>query len=135
MRYERKAHSRFLERFSPEREGALYAPAQWIHFLVRGESKARWCQPDGLLLDFEHSRITIIEMKLHHTQNAWWALRRLYEPAVRAIFGSRWSYAVCEVVRWHDPSVLWPEPLIMTPDPTRLPLNSFGVHLWDPSRG
>ena len=135
MRYERKAHGAFQQRWSPEANGPLYAPAQWIKFLCRGETKARWCQPDGLILDFNRSRITILEMKLHHTQNAWWALRRLYEPTLRAIFGNRWSYSVCEVVRWHDPSVFWPEPLIMCPDPSKLPLNGFGVHLWAPERG
>jgi hypothetical protein len=89
----------------------------------------RWIQPDGLILDFIKSRITILEIKIKHTWAAYFTLRRLYEPVIRRVFGTAWKYAVCEVVRWYDGSLPWPEPQVITDDPASLLANDFGVHI------
>lgn len=129
INYERKVHRHLRELFSPERGAQLYAPAHWIAFRTSDptDRSLRFAQPDGLLLDLDRSLIIIIEVKLRHMQSAWWGLRRLYEPLIRKLFGSRWSYAVCEVVGWYDPAVFWPEPYSMVRDPSFLRRNEFGV--------
>lgn len=129
MRYEQRAHGYLLETFKPIPgvSTPLYAPAMWIRFCTDG--RLGWCQPDGLLIDLDRSLITIIEIKLRHTPNAWWALRRLYEPLIRFLFGTSWRYAVCEVCRWYSPGP-WPEPIRMCPQPSNLGVNEFGVHIW-----
>lgn len=128
MRYEKKVHAAFSSIYSPERGGALYAPAMWIRYL--DDSHRKYAQPDGLLLDLRRSFITIIEIKLKHTIAAYYWLRELYEPLIRHIFGTSWRYAVCEVVKWFDGSLKWPEQLRMTADPSSLGVNEFGLHIW-----
>jgi hypothetical protein len=128
IRYERKVHTAFQQIYSPEGRGALYAPAMWIRYV--DNSRRKYAQPDGLLLDLRRSFITIVEIKLKHTIAAWFWLRELYEPLIRKIFGSRWKFAVCEVVKWFDSGISWPEPLRMTADPSALMANEFGVHIW-----
>lgn len=129
IRYERAVHRHLLSRFPPSEAAPFYVPSRWIRFTTSDprEHGARFAQPDGLLVDFERALITIIEIKLTHTQNAWWGLRRLYEPLIRRIFGARWSFAVCEVCRWYDPGVAWPEPFELIRDPSSLRPNAFGV--------
>lgn len=129
LNYERKVHGHMGELFAPEQGEALYAPGQWISFFTSDprDSGQRWAQPDGLLLDFGRSQITIIEIKLRHMQSAWWGLRRLYEPLLRKLYGSRWSFAVCEIVAWYDPAVFWPEPYSLVRNPSFLRRNEFGV--------
>ncbi len=130
MRYEARAHGYLLSTFPGRLEPGLavaYAPGMWIRFLA--DDRHGWCQPDGLLIDFDRSLVTIIEIKLRHTTNAWWALRRLYEPLIRHLFGTSWRYAVCEVCRWYSPGP-WPEPIRMCPQPSILGVNEFGVHIW-----
>jgi len=130
MRFERHTHSAMMEAFGPSGPGPLYAPAMWIAYLERNGSRLCWAQPDGLIIDLAKGQIIIVEIKLRHTQAAWWALRKLYEPLIRNIFGTSWHYAVCELVHWFDPAVPWPEPYTMTPNPSRLMSNSFGIHIW-----
>lgn len=127
MRYEAHAHGYLSELYCPERGNKLYAPAMWIHYIA--ELTAGWAQPDGLLLDFDRMMITIIEIKLRHTSDAWWALRRLYEPLIRHLFGTKWSYSVCEVCRWFNRGD-WPEPPTMCAEPAGLIVNGFGIHIW-----
>jgi hypothetical protein len=134
QRYERRAHQALSARFSPERGTLLYAPAMWIAYSVSGEGKLHWAQPDGLLIDLKRGLITVLEIKIRHTTDAWWQLRKLYEPLIRKLFGSAWRYAVCEVVRWYDPVVRWPEQLVFSADPGGLPANSFGLHILGDAR-
>lgn len=104
LRYERKVHDELARRYE-----ASYGPSQWISFKVGRGFDVRWAQPDGLLLNYEAGLITIIEVKIRHTERAWWQLRELYEPLVAFLFPS-WRVALCEVCRSFDPSVAWPEP-------------------------
>jgi hypothetical protein len=128
--YERRVHGYLKRQFNATGlSPVFYAPGKWIRFRTSDprESTFRYAQPDGLLFDLPRSQITIIEAKLSHTQNAWWGLRRLYEPLIRFLFGPSWGYAVCEVTRYYDPAVRWPEKLNMVRDPSYLRRNEFGV--------
>ena len=127
MNYERKVHQLFSDRYCAEARGPVYVPAMWIRYV--DTMRSYYAQPDGLIVDLRRSFITIIEIKLKHTLNAYFWLRELYEPLIRHIFGNSWKYAVCEVVKWFDASLRWPEPLRMTGDPSALIVNEFGLHI------
>lgn len=124
LRYDRRAAEHFAA--SP---GFVGHP--WIRFGTRTVG-LRWAQPDGLFIDFRLGRITVVEFKLKHTTDAWWQLRRLYEPLLRFIFGeSMWHYACCEVVRWYDPAIRVPEQVTFIDDPRRLFANAYGIHIFN----
>jgi len=114
--------------------GASYLPSPWLQFST--PQGLKWCQPDGLLFDLDHGAITIVEVKYQHTTDAWWQLRRLYEPVLQKIFPSHlWQFHTLELVKWYDQAILWPEPLRLVANPTEaksLPFNTTGVHIWKP---
>lgn len=126
QRYERDVQEALLSRY-PD----AYVPSLWIRFLreeANGSREWAWCQPDGILLDIRSSRLTIVEIKLKHTEQAWWQIRRLYEPVLRAIFGDGWKYQAVEICRWLDPQTSFPERTIFVPDISEVPEGAFGVH-------
>ncbi len=105
LAHEKKGHKFFQSSFGPEGE---YIKSPWIWFHVDGVKKQRWCQPDGLLLREDLHLITIIEFKLKHTTDAWWQLRKLYEPVIEKIYPG-WDIRVLEVVKHPDPDQVMPE--------------------------
>lgn len=126
IRYEHKVQGCLSERF-PEK----YLPSPWIVFDDGDCERVRYCQPDGLIIDLERGRVTIVEIKLQHTPHAWWQLRWLYLPVVRALFAADhlWQYEVVEVVRWYDPAISFPEPVALCADVDNVPAGKFGVHI------
>lgn len=127
-RYEDKVQEMLLKRYPDS-----YVASPWLCFKDRTrKAHHSWCQPDGWLIDLQRGLITIMEVKLSHTSDAWWQIRHLYEPVTRALFGSEWRYAACEVTRFCDPNVRFPEDITLTPDPAMLWDGAFGVHVWRP---
>jgi hypothetical protein len=125
IRYERKVHE-YLE----FRYGELYVASPWLRFLSDG--KWRWCQPDGLLFQPETGRIIVVECKYQHTADAWWQTRHLYIPVLQRIFPAHlWSFEVCEVVKWFDPSVAFPERLVLANE-VGMRSEAFKVHIYKP---
>ena len=123
LRYD--AHA--AEHFARTSEG--FAAHPWLRFITRNEG-VRWAQPDGLLFDLRAGRITILEFKIRHTTDAWWQLRRLYEPLIRRLFADgAWHFACCEVCKYYDPAVRLPEAQTRCDNPARLYANAFGVHI------
>ena len=95
----------------------------------------RYCELDGFIFRLASAHITIIEIKLSHTADAWWQMRRLYQPALEKMFPpSIWAYSALEIVRWYDPRVAFPEPIRLVGSPDELRPNEFGVHIWKPKR-
>lgn len=101
-------------------------------FAFRSGLRTRVCIPDGLLLR-SHDAI-LFEIKIQHMPEAWWQLRKLYQPVVE-----RWwekPIQVCEIVKSFDPSMGFPEePVIcasieavLNADPSR-----FKVFIWRPA--
>jgi hypothetical protein len=130
LKYERKALARLYERY-PGR--LVWSP--WIRFRNPAGSW-RWCQPDGLLIDVEAGQVVVLEVKHHHTSDAWWQLEKLYRPVVQRMLPEQlWRLAVVEVVRWYDPAVLFPCPLVLVEDPAQSPRGKFGVHIIGRSDG
>lgn len=129
-RYERKVHRRLGEVYGATSLGPLYTPGQWIEFRERGQSRNRWAQPDGLLLDLSRGLLTIVEVKLRHMVKAWWWLRHIYQPLLSFIFPS-WGIALLEVVRYYDPCVTWPEDVRLVREPDLLRAGQCGCHIWN----
>ena len=128
IRYEKRVHQ-YLER----KFGWMYLASPWLRFLSSGETKWRWCQPDGLIIDPLGGRITLVEVKFQHTSDAWWQTRELYLPVLKAIMPTTlWTYSVVEVTRWYDPAVRVPDKVVLTEDLSHLKEREFGVHIWRP---
>jgi len=70
--YQRKAVKFLREKLNDVKAG------QWIGF--KDQSGARSCQPDAYCM--VDGRLVIFEIKLRHTDLAWWQLRKLYEPVL-----------------------------------------------------
>lgn len=124
LRYERRAQL-YLAAMAGSRE---YLRGPWVAFKCHGDAQWRYCQPDGVLV--EEKRIVIVEIKYHHTTDAWWQLWRLYRPVVQFLFKGREVLCV-EVVKWADmvlpfPGATW------APDPFAPPAPPLtGVHLFN----
>lgn len=111
-----------------------YMPSPWLRFETHEGMK--FCQADGILVELSAGIITIIEVKYQHTTDAWWQLRRLYQPVLEHIFaGTDWQFRVVEIVKWYDPAVQWPEQIQRVEDleqAFKLPADTTGVHIWKP---
>lgn len=127
IRYERKALKYLASQFPTFRQ------QPWLEFFAKGGK--RMCQPDGLLLmgDF----VAIFEIKVRFTNTAWWQLRKLYEPVVRAAFSPK-RIGVFLVCKSYDPAVPFPEPVRFVPVLPRLIVpaewdcTQTGVIVWTP---
>ena len=127
-RYERKIQAELELNYEE-----YYVSGPWFIFGELGTERTRWCQPDGLLFQPLYSTITIIEIKLQHTSDAWWQVKQLYHPVVaRAFPPDLWRYNFCEIVKWHDPEVEFPEGYRLVPDPLALGIGQFGCHIMKP---
>ena len=110
-----------------------YLPSPWFYFKAVGSEKVRWCQPDGLLFDFQSGLITIVEVKLQHTAAAWWQVKLLYFPLVVQLFPPNlWRYTFVEIVKWYDKDTLFPERVQLLPHLALAEENRFGVHILKP---
>ena len=67
-RYEQQVHEHLLALYPTG-----YIPGPWIRFSDKArKERFSWCQADGWLIDFRRGLITIIEVKVRHTPDAWW---------------------------------------------------------------
>lgn len=125
LRYEVKALQRLDELY---RGRLVWGP--WLRFAASHVPYERWCQPDGLLIDVDAGLVVVVEVKHHHTAEAWWQLERLYRPVLRTLFPEQlWRIELLEVVRWFDPAVLFPCPVVLVEKPMLIPAGKFGVHI------
>lgn len=127
VNYEKKVHP-YLSELFPDR----YVANPWLNFESEESVKRRWCQPDGLIIDFLEGIITCVEVKYSHTAEAWFQTRELYVPVLQCIFPvNLWDIQICEVVKWYDPAVIFPEKVTLTEEPNR-PTQRFKVHIFKP---
>lgn len=127
LRYEARVHKTLLADYF-----STYLPSPWFRFV--DDNGMRWCQPDGLIIDIQRGRITIIEIKTSHIGEAWWKLHKLYLPVVRTLFGQDFEYRCLEVVRYYDPAISFPL-VKLAPTPSDVPPLPFtGVHICTPPR-
>lgn len=108
-----------------------YVPSPWLVFRSETKPYVQWCQPDGLLFLPEKLSIIIVEVKLRHTDVAFWQIEKLYEPVLRKCFeGRTWSFRRLEVVKWFDPAAYFPCDPQLVQDPELTPRKGMGVHIW-----
>lgn len=97
------------------------------------QNDERWCQPDGLYIDLRAGIVTIVEIKLKHTDAAWFQLHELYAPVVGRCFGTAlWNLRFCEIVRWYDPSIPFPGRHYLRPRIEETRPGETGVVIWSP---
>lgn len=65
------------------------------------------CWPDACIFSSDLSRLTIVEVKWHHTADAWVQLRELYVPVLRAAFPEMLIQQL-EVCKFYNPAVRLP---------------------------
>jgi hypothetical protein len=126
LRYERRAQEYLLEVYPDS-----YVPSPWIAFRLRYEPLLRYCQPDGLLVDIEQGRVTIIEIKYRHMVEAYVQLTGIYDPVVKKLFPG-WDVRHVEMARWYDPGTAFPVPVQLLSCIDLAAKGRFGVHIWNP---
>jgi hypothetical protein len=127
IRYEYKAQD-YLEALYP----VHYVRSPWLMFRLKGEPIPRFCQPDGIIVEPERSRIIIVEIKLRHCAEAYTQVTGIYAPVLRKIFPPPWGFRFVELTRWYDPAVSFPAPIQKLSDISLVPGGRFGVHIWNP---
>lgn len=125
-KYEGRVLSFLATRFDNIRSGP------WIRFATERDSY-RLCQPDALLVGSKSAEITIVEVKVRHTLDAYWQLRYLYAPVVKAIFPSH-KIRLLEIVKSFDGGIHYPETFNFhfQFDDWQKQLPDFGVVQWKP---
>ena len=122
--YERSCHGMLQTAF-----GDAYVPSPWLRFY--GDGRLRWAQPDGILFDPEAGRLTIIEVKYSHTEQAWNQLHQLYSPLMARLLPD-WPIALVEIVKWYDPCVAVTTTVTLQPNIDKAKLGCLNVHIWKP---
>lgn len=86
------------------------------------------CIPDGLLISGD--RIIILEMKLRHTADAWWQLKKLYKPVVEKALNK--NTRLLEICKYYEPEVRVPEsqPVFNSIDQFLYSKVDFGCVIW-----
>lgn len=124
LRYERRVHTYFLDRY-PEH----YTPAPWLKFYRRREANPRFCEPDGLLVDLALGLIFVCEIKYSHTPLAWWQVNDLYIPVLRKILGEDWRYGGIEICHHASPTVQDPVSPTFIEDLREARVDQWNLHL------
>lgn len=121
LRYEQRVHDVLTAIY-----GIDYRPAPAILFEDR--SGLRRAIPDGIL------RIgpvcVIVEIKLSHTERAWWQLNRLYAPLLSALVVPGTPIRCVEICRSYDPEVQFPVAHKRITSLHSIPHGTTGVLLW-----
>lgn len=130
--YEEKVHKYIEEEVKKKEDKDLhYLKSPWIVYREAGApfNSLLYCQPDTVLVHLERKLITIVEIKLQHTEQAWWQIRKLYEPILRHIYPGFNIHAL-EVVKWMDGTVAFPESIVYSKDLFSTQDKHFCVHMF-----
>lgn len=101
LRYERKIQERLCNSFL-----SAYIPN--ISFSWQDDLGKRYCEMDGLINSKE--KLVCVEIKYQHMAEAWWQLRKKYEPVLRAWHALHGRELVLiEICRSLDPATPFPE--------------------------
>lgn len=124
IRYEKKT----LKHLSLELpEPVMYHPAFRFN---AGTPYDEHAIPDAIYL--HEGTLTIFEIKLKHTADAWFQLNKLYKPILaRAYPGARIN--LCEICRDYDPSIRLPgriEKLDTLDAFVSTPQDAYGIYLY-----
>lgn len=123
-KYEREAQA-YLESLFPDE----YVASPWLVFRLKKEPMLRWCQPDGIKVDVWTRTITIFEIKLRHTPEAYTQINGIYLPVLMHLFQG-WAFRQVEVTHWYDPQTPFPVPIQLVSHLPLVPRDKFAVHLY-----
>lgn len=84
--------------------------------------------PDGILRI--GGTLVVIEVKLSHTERAWWQLNRLYAPLLRQLVIPSVSLRCVEICRHYDPDAQFPSPSRLVDSLHRIPDGVTGILQW-----
>jgi hypothetical protein len=121
LRYEKAAAKYLKETFANTLIGRA------VHF--RDALGSRVCVPDAIIHCPQF--VIVVEIKLQHMPEAWWQLRKLYEPVLKHIYGSR-VVACVEMVKHYDSGMPFPEAVNVIDDLHDVNPDKFGVFRWTP---
>jgi hypothetical protein len=119
--------------------GEDFIPSPWFRYGFRYNNTTHYniCQPDGILLKLIDSKliITIIEVKLAHTADAYFQLFDLYLPVLQHYYCEHTPFVefrLLEIVKFYDARKVSPARVHLTPNILDLPPNEFCVKIWTP---
>lgn len=134
-------YERIVQKELEARHGIEYLPSPWIRYTL-SDGRDRYCQPDGLLIRPDVGTITIVEVKLSHTERAFEQLFNLYLPVVKCLIAgaqkrvcgepAAWKFLCCEVTRFVDCAISIPGEYMLVNDLTRAREEVLNVHLFNP---
>jgi hypothetical protein len=127
LRYEKKALVHLLQELD---ENVSFHPA--FKFQSANAKFPQYAIPDALYLSKDNV-LTIFEIKLKHTADAWYQLKRLYLPIVEKAYpGFAGRINLCEVCANFDTSIRLPsiEMVDNLQQWTAAHRAAFGVYLW-----
>lgn len=105
IRYERQVHEMLTDA-----GGVAIRHNPWIEFGELSGSRRR-CSPDALWAPKDEPLALVIEVKSQHMPEAWWQLRRLYQPVVERLWPAR-QLEVLEICKSFDPAMPFPEKVV-----------------------
>lgn len=107
LRYEKQVLAKLDKEYDEE---LIIGP--WLKFY--DENGDGWCQPDALHFDILKGVLTVFEVKLSRTYDAWWQLRGLYAPLLAKAYPDFEVKVVKVVKNWYPG--FWPEPFVLAID-------------------
>jgi hypothetical protein len=104
IRYERKIQAKM------EAEYPLFLAHPCMRF--HGRFGSELCIPDGIVISEQRpDLLTIVEIKLRHTSDAWYQLHDLYLPVAKKAFPSH-TIQLLEICKFYDPAIKLPRPIV-----------------------
>lgn len=100
-----RAYEKKAQRFLQAHFGEVYKAGKWFKYL--DSSGFHFCQLDGFI--HGPDGLVIVEIKTTFTTDAWWQVRKLYEPVVRKAYLQ--APQIIIVCKNFDPAVAFPEPV------------------------
>ena len=114
---------------------ANFIPLPWLMYKLKGEDQYRFCQPDGIIVDFLSGYVWVIECKIKHVSIAITKLRDLYLPLLRELFPKTlWKLIGVEFTRSFDCAVKVPVKECIVSFDMLLPKTDFGIMVWTPPK-
>jgi hypothetical protein len=126
LRYERKVLVHLLETLD---KNVIFQPA--FRFRSAGTAFDQFAIPDALYLS-PSNVLTIFEIKLRHTADAWYQLKRLYLPIIQKAYPAIDRINLVEICANYDNSIKLPSTTIVDDLAawTAEARPQFGVYLW-----
>lgn len=131
INYERRAQD-YIETWMRVQESSIeYLRSPWLCYKALGSGEQLlYCQPDGLFVDLPNHRCTIVEIKLQHTSEAYFQIKKLYQPVLEIIYPD-FVFSSLEIVKWLDPHTKFPVPFRLAEDLFYKDETKFGVHIYN----